>query len=671
MDSRIARAVILAFQAWILVAAGSVLAQEEHQDGSFLTLELAPVLEHRTVDGDEDKFREDWWMREGWAGGLERFSLAKKTRGDWLLKMGGRVIASEQDYEFHLELGKEDVGFLRTRYSEYRKYFDDTGGFFPSFSPASFDLNRDLHLDIGNFVLEAGMTRPDLPRVVVGYEHRFKEGEKSLLEWGGVTGGAFNRHIFPSFKEMDEELDIVRIEVSHSVSKVNIYDRLHYEKFQTETRRFEETQDLGSRVSEGVEVAERYEHDALVNTLHMESRLTDSIYVSLGWLLNDLEGEGTFNMMTVPFGPEPFDKNWQADTIALDQESHVLNLNAKAGPYKHVSIHGGIQAHSTETEGETRAVLTETLPGVGPASPEARILSSSDQDGLEETLGLRYSGIPHTSLFADARWTQKGIDLFERETEDAALAFERHTDTDVDRSRYTVGFSTSPIRRLAFSGHYRRANRENDYDHLLDTEPGYSAFINAQELTTNEIETRVSARLTSTVKASFQYQFVSTEIDTFFRTDPPAAVESGNYTTDTYSLSVTATPLARLYLTGLFSYRNIESETFDNGGRAVGAYEANVYTFIGTAGWAFDEKTELKLQYLYSRSDNFSGDPEDGLMLGNDGTRHGVSLDCSRRLTEKMKARLRYGFFKNDEAAGGGADDYQAHLMAIGLEYNF
>jgi len=670
MDSRIARAVILWFQAWILVAAGPTLAQE-NQEGSSLRLELAPVLEYRTVDGDEDKFREDWWMREGWAGGLERFSLEKKTRGDWLLEMGGRVIVPEEDYEFHLELGKEDVGFLRTRYREYRKYFDDTGGFFPSFSPTSFDLDRDLHLDIGNLILEAGMTRPDLPRVVVGYEHRFKEGEKSLLEWGGVTGGAFTRHIFPSFKEMDEELDIVRVEVTHSVSKVNVYDRLHYEKFQSETRRFEETQDLGSRASEGVEVAESYEHDALVNTLHLESRLTDTVYVSLGWLLNDLEGEGTFDMMTVPFGPEPFDKNWQADSITLDQESHVLNFNAKAGPYRNVSIHGGIQADFTETEGETRAVLTETLPGVGPASPEARILSRSDQDGLEETLGLRYSGIPYTSLFADARWIQKGIDLFERETEDAAVAFERLTDTDVDRSRYTLGFSTSPIRRLTFSGRYRRANRENDYDHILDTEPGYSAFINAQELTTDEIEAKVTARVTSAVKASFQYQLVSTEIDTFFQTDPPAAVESGDYTADVYALSVTATPLARLYLTGLFSYRNIESETFDNGVPAVGAYEADLFTFIGTAGWAFDQKTDLKLQYLYSRSDNFSGNPGEGLVLGSDGTRHGLSLDCSRRLTEKMKARLRYGFYRNDEDGGGGADDYETHIMAIGLEYNF
>lgn len=515
------------------------------------------------------------------------------------------------------------------------------------------------------------MTLPDLPRVVVGYEHRFKEGEKSLLEWGGVTGGAFTRHIFPSFKEMDEELDIVRVEVSHSVSRVNMYDRLHYEKFQSETRRFEETQDLGSGASEGVEVAESYEHDALVNTLHLESQLTETVYLSLGWLLNDLEGEGSFDMMTVPFGPEPFDKNWQADSIVLDQESHVLNLNARAGPYRNVSVHGGIQADFTETEGETRAVLTETLPGVGPASPEARIISSTDQDGLEETLGLRYSGIPNTSLFAEGRWTQKGIDLLEREKEDAVVAFERLTDTEVDRSRYTLGFSTSPVRRLTFSGHYRRGTRESDYNHILDTEPGYSAFINAQELRTTEIDAKATARVTSAVKASFQYQFVSTEIDTFFQTDPPAAVESGDYTADVYSLSVTATPLARLYLTGLFSYRDIESESFDNGVPALGAYEADVYTFIGTAGWAVGEKTDLKLQYLYNRSDHFTGNPEDGLVLGRDNVRHGLSLDCSRRLTEKMKARFRYGFFKNDERGGGTAEDYEAHLMVIGLEYNF
>ncbi|MFO7785573.1 MAG: hypothetical protein R6V25_13150 [Desulfatiglandales bacterium] len=629
------------------------------------------MLEYRTVDGDEDKFREDWWMREGWAGGLERFSLEKKTPGDWLLQMDGRVIVPEDDYEFNLKVGKDDLGFFRARYSEYRKYFDDTGGFFPLFSPSSFDLDGDPHLNIGDFLLEAGMTLPDLPQVVVGYEHRFKEGEKSLLEWGGVTGGMFTRNIFPSFKEMDEELDIVRVEVTHTVSKVTIYDRLHYEKFQTETRRFEETRDLGAGSSGAVEVSENYEHDALINTLHLESRLTDTVYLSLGWLLNDLKGEGSFNMMTVPFGPEPFDKNWQADSIELKQESHVLNLNAMLGPYRDIRIQGGIQADFTETEGTTDAVLTETLPGVGPVSPEARIISSMDEDGLEETFGIRYSGIPHTSLFAEGRWTQKGIDLFEREMEENAVAFERLTDTDVDRSRYTFGFSTSPIRRLTFSGHYRRRNRESDYDHIVDTEPGYSAFINAQELKTDEIEAKLTARVTSAVKASLQYQFVETEIDSFFQTDPPAAVKSGDYTADIYSLGVTATPLARLYLTGLFSYRNIESESFDNGVPAVGAYEADIYTFIGTAGWAAGEKTDLKLQYIYSRSDNFNGNPDEGLVLGSDGTRHGLSLDCSHRLTEKMKARFRYGFFKNNGEEGGGADDYDAHVVGVGLEYNF
>jgi len=53
---------------WMIVAASPAPAQEE-PEGSPLKLGLNPALEYRTVDGDEDKFREDWWMREGWAGG--------------------------------------------------------------------------------------------------------------------------------------------------------------------------------------------------------------------------------------------------------------------------------------------------------------------------------------------------------------------------------------------------------------------------------------------------------------------------------------------------------------------------------------------------------------------------------------------------------------------------
>lgn len=61
------------------------------------------------------------------------------------------------------------------------------GGFFRLFSIPSFDLGQDLYLDRGEIFLETGLTIPKWPQLVLGYEHRYKDGQKSFLEWGSVT----------------------------------------------------------------------------------------------------------------------------------------------------------------------------------------------------------------------------------------------------------------------------------------------------------------------------------------------------------------------------------------------------------------------------------------------------------------------------------------------------
>lgn len=653
----------------IHLAAGR--SDSQGSEGASLSFELGTILQYRSVDGDTGKFREDQWIRDGWSGGLEHFLLEKPLGGEWLLRMEGRAVMPEEDYKFSLDIKKEDLGFFRTGYTEYRKYFDDTGGFFRPFSIPVSDLNKDMHLDIGDFFLEAGITIPDLPQIVVGYQHRFKEGEKSLLEWGSVSEGASTRLIYPSFKKMDEKQDTFKVEVAHDIGKVHAGDRFRYERYKTDTTRFEAERNIDAGMTETVNVSEKYNHDALFNTFHLESHLNEKIYLSFGYLLNDLEGDAAFRMMTVPFGPDPFDKNWSTRSVELDQESHVLNLNALIGPYHRLSFHGGIQTEFTETKGDTDAVLTETGFGGGIASPEARIRSSMDKKGLEETVGVRYSGIPHTSLYAEGKWTQQGIDLFEREVEDTAPAFERFSDTEVDRRRYTFGFSSSPFRRFTFSARYRRSCRENVYDHKEDTEPGYSAFIDHQELNTDEISTKVSARITNAIKATFQYQHIETKIDTLSRTTPPSGVESGDYVADIYSVSITATPTAGLYLTGLFSCRDAKSESFDNDSASVIGYNGDVYSFIGTAGWAVGKRTDLTLEYLYSRADNFHDNSADGLPLGVENKRHGLSLGCSRKISDRVQARFRYGFYKYDERRNGDVDDYEAHLLGVGLAVKF
>src|SRR2546427_7949255 len=121
-------------------------------------------------------------MKEGWAGGLADFSLKEKFGGDRSITVEGRVIPNQNDYKVGVALEKIDVGFARFGFEEFRKYFNDTGGYYARFSEPAFSLNRDLHLDVGRAWADFGLTLPDWPKVTLGYEYQFKDGSKSTLQ---------------------------------------------------------------------------------------------------------------------------------------------------------------------------------------------------------------------------------------------------------------------------------------------------------------------------------------------------------------------------------------------------------------------------------------------------------------------------------------------------------
>ena len=227
-------------------------AQDSKNSGS-----LAPTLKYTTVTGDEQKFREDWWTREGWAGGFDELSFERKFRNDLSLSFEGLVIVPEEDYRLRMKMAREDRGYFLVEYTEFRKYFDGTGGFYRPFEASPFELGKDLHLDVGDFRLEVGLTQPGLPKLAVWYEHRFKEGSESLLGWGRVIQADNSKNIFPSFKDVSEETDVIGLDVEHAIGKVQVGDNFRYERYRTDTKRFDEERNAVDRRSRCRDVPEQ------------------------------------------------------------------------------------------------------------------------------------------------------------------------------------------------------------------------------------------------------------------------------------------------------------------------------------------------------------------------------------------------------------------------------
>jgi hypothetical protein len=146
-------------------------------------------------------------------------------------------------------------------------------------------------------------------------------------------------------------------------------------------------------------------------------------------------------------------------------------------------------------------------------------------------------------------------------------------------------------------------------------------------------------------------------------------VLSGDYDANIYSIAFTLTPISRFYFTGLVSYQDAKTTSFENSVDSVLTYEGDVFAGQAAAGFAIDQKTDFKVEYLYSRSDNFQDNSADGLPLGLNHERHGLMTRFSRNMGKKVQLQFRYGYYRYDEDSNGGADDYRGHLVGISLAF--
>ncbi|PYI87149.1 MAG: hypothetical protein DME26_07105 [Verrucomicrobia bacterium] len=628
---------------------------------------LAPTIRWITVSGNASKFREHYWMRDGWAGGAEDFRMEGKMPAGQKLSIDGHAVTD--DYRVQLTLDKPDIGFARFGFEQYRKYFDDTGGYYQGFTSRSYDLDRALHLDIGRAWTEFGLTLPTWPRMVLGYEYQFKRGDKSLLQWGTILEGTTNRAIFPAAKHIDERVHVIKFDLDHEIRGFRIENNFRGEFADLTTRR---RTDLFKRSGPSPPIAEEVvreeeNHFQAANAIRLEKQVTSWWFASGGYLYSHLGADASLDRNNLFAGIPGEPEHWN---IVLDQDSHFFNLNGLFGPWEGLTLSTGVQNEWTRRHGFGRQDLEPFDPTLPPsATPTVR--NNFDRIGVQEVFALRYTMVPFTVLFAEARWRQEAIG----QTEEAINAndFLRATDASTDLKEFRAGFNTSPWERISFNASYRRYHNQSDYDHELDQisraqtnkNEGYSAFIRARNITTDQVEAKLVFKPARWLKTSLTYKLVATDYHT--TTDPVplgtpgGQVFAGNYDAHVGSLNATLTPLARFYFSGTFSYQNARTTTDRNGNPSVATYQGDVFSVLASATYIVDEATEVYANYNFSRADFGQNNGASGLPLGIDYDLHGVQMGFRRKFKKSATTNLQYAFYKYDEPSSGHVNDYTAH----------
>lgn len=655
--------------------AGSIARQAE------ATYEATVGLRWIGVEGNQARFREHWWRNDGWAGGIEHFELTQPLGEGETLSAEGHAIPGQESYRVALELRKVETGFVRGGFEVARKWYDDLGGWYEPFAAEPPALGRDLFVDAGRAWIEAGLRRSHLPEVVAGYEYRFRDGARSILQWGQwspTTGGATTKAVYPAALDLAESTHTVKLDVSHEIGGYRIEDEFRTEFYDLETRR----QNVGSGGPDVTEsYAEDYDHTRIANALRAEKQLRDWLFASAGYLYANLDGNGAFQQAFDIAGVGAFPGD-RSQRIALNQDNHVGNANLRLGPWQQTTLSAGIQADWSEQTG-----LTDLLQPGFPDDYPAAYQSDLGRFALDERLGLRCDAVPLTVLYADARWRQEWLDYTEWGGVDDGFGdsrdFLRDTDERGDLWDVTAGFNFSPHPRVAVEPWVRHRERDRQFTQLADTDAsdptfavpgnGYPAFFQRLGADTDEVGLRLVNRWNRWLRSTVRFELSETTYDNetpdvFVPGFPTGTflsggqIVSGEETAGMVTLGLVLTPWRQWRFSLSGSWRESDLSTPVTEGGLVVPYEGAGYNVLSSVTWLFDRDTDLRAAYSFSGAD-YEQDNFASLPLGVRYERHAVTAGLTRRLKPGVTAGLNYGFFLYHEPTSGDAADYVAHAV--------
>ncbi len=663
---------VATMRAWI----DQGLAWNNPAASNVLDFAFSPTIGATSIGGDKQKFRELNWQPGGLEGGADHFQLVKQFDPDTKLSVDGHAL--RDDYAVNLVLERNGLGFIHSGWQQYRKYFDDTGGYDPRLILPAPSLGQDLHLDIGKAWVDFGLTVPDWPQLVIGYEYDYKQGHEATTEWNNVgTNSATARNIAPASRSLHEAVHTVKVDLDYDYKGLTLEDRFRGEFYHLSTG---STNISFGPVTEGTHESSSYFQGA--NTFRLEKKFSSWFFASAGYLYSKLNADTAFRLDT----PTLLQSAALPD-ISLERESNVGNINALLGPAGGFTLSAGILADWTRQSGFGPGLFDQQtlLPFTNHFQPFA-VGSDYDQTTVDENIALRYSKIPFTGLFAEGRLEQQDIGQFDQFSAKQDIVnkavFTQHTIFASQSSDVRLGFDTSPWRWMSLNAHYRYDGEDSRYNSSKLIQPivtAYPTFITHRDLNTHEFEARLVLHPSSLFKTTLTYQYHDTAYDVTTRRfapfttviSPGGELPAGTERGQIFSISATLTPFRRLYFDATVSYEDSTMTTAADGSPAVVPYRGNVYTILADATYVLSENTDLFVAGFCSSADYGQNNFAKGLPLGIEYQRQSAQAGLSRRFGKNVSAKLQYRFDCYNEPSSGGANNYIAHSIFGTLSFQF
>jgi hypothetical protein len=208
----------------------------------------------------------------------------------------------------------------------------------------------------------------------------------------------------------------------------------------------------------------------------------------------------------------------------------------------------------------------------------------------------------------------------------------------------------------------------------VDTTPnGYPGFLEMQKFMTCDANLRLTLRLLRNLsligRYEYQWSTIHTEPDSL--ADLPD-VESSTMRSHILAQNINWTPWSRLNLQAGFNYVLSDTATpASDVTQAILDSVNNYWTVNFSSGLVLDNKTDLNVSYVYYQADDYTDNSPAGVPYGAGGQEHSVTVTLTRRISERVRLSLKYGYFRYIDEATGGNADFGANLVYATLRYRF
>jgi hypothetical protein len=634
-------------------------------------------------------------LNAGLFGGIEDLHyedlIAKKTT----FTLDGHSIFDEHDYSVSLGLVREDFGFLRFHFENFRTWDSGAGGYIPA-EHLSYSLPGDaLALDRGKISFEMGLAKPNLPQVTFKYTHSYRSGSESSTLWGPVHASGNIDRVYPGIYSLDEKSDTFQLDLTHHYQKVNYGAGVSYE-----TGNLNDAHLLTFFSGEPIQLVQQKvtdqegtSYDMLSAHAFAESWIKNNLFLSTGFMFANLDDTFTGSRIygddfDVVYSPAYPGLNYGYTGLSGSAHKHeyILNVNLMSLPTKNFTITPSVRVQKEDWN--ANSALTGTL---GTAAQD-NILSTSGRDSIDvcERLDLRYTGVTNWVFNLGGQWTEGQGSLNENGglTQVKVLGSEIgpppvHFTTDDSRlfQKYFASARWYPVRMASLDvGGYYKINQYN-YNNTSDSTPNnagpgselYPAFLVYQGFETLDGNTRLTLRLLKNItlvsRYEYQYSTISTEPDPASRLSQQ---DSSKMYTQIIGQNASWTPLNWLGLQAGFNYVLSTTKTpASDYTQAVLNSQNNYWTVNFNSDFVLDDKTDLNVGYFYYRAADGRNNIVGGVPLGTDADEHSVTAALSRRITQNLRLNLKYAFTHYDDLASAGHFSYDAHVIFASLQYRF